>query len=222
MEPKDGKERVERGRGSLVFRGDIEDNAVLCTKDRTYEVKEAETSNSLLLIPDLLFLQEVSSWHQTNRALYHNKVVGVFYKYFELRPCKPRLQKLRRILEESHYRGPEHEEDLKQSEIKIYSFEDLLESVQASEEELRAGLYESLACEIGGAWRILEHEYHFRVLSYILNLVEENSWPLNKVSRKETLKLLSNLVTQDILEQCFDWYTEPTGNLDFNGMYSLV
>ena len=34
--------------------GDKTDCAVLCTDDKTYEVREAETSNTLLLSPDCL------------------------------------------------------------------------------------------------------------------------------------------------------------------------
>lgn len=38
---------------NLVFRGDNSDHAVLCTNESTFIVKEAETSNSLLLFESL-------------------------------------------------------------------------------------------------------------------------------------------------------------------------
>ena len=37
----------------VVIRGDKEDNAVLCTKTQTFEIKEGEISNSMLIIPGL-------------------------------------------------------------------------------------------------------------------------------------------------------------------------
>ena len=37
----------------VVLRGDRDDNAVVCTKDTTFELKVAETSNTLLLTPSL-------------------------------------------------------------------------------------------------------------------------------------------------------------------------
>lgn len=37
----------------VVLRGERDDNAVLCTKDTTFELKVAETSNTLLLMPSL-------------------------------------------------------------------------------------------------------------------------------------------------------------------------
>lgn len=43
----------------LVLRGQKTDKAVLCTKNKTFDIKEAETSNSLLLIPNLKFAEDV-------------------------------------------------------------------------------------------------------------------------------------------------------------------
>jgi len=40
---------------SLSVRGLKSDSAVLCTRDESFEVKEAETSNSLLLLPHCQF-----------------------------------------------------------------------------------------------------------------------------------------------------------------------
>ena len=37
----------------VVLRGDRDDNTVLCTNDKTFELKVAETSNTLLLTPSL-------------------------------------------------------------------------------------------------------------------------------------------------------------------------
>jgi hypothetical protein len=42
----------------LVFRGEPNDSAVLCTDEATYEVKDAETSNSLLILEELSFPEQ--------------------------------------------------------------------------------------------------------------------------------------------------------------------
>lgn len=42
----------------MVFKGDQKESAVLCTETKTYDVKEAETSNSILLLPELTFPDE--------------------------------------------------------------------------------------------------------------------------------------------------------------------
>ncbi|XP_021914088.1 sister chromatid cohesion protein DCC1 isoform X2 [Zootermopsis nevadensis] len=194
---------------SLVFRGTKDENAVLCTNKQTYDVKEAETSNSLLLLPDLRWPAQ-QTVAETGRMLEEKQVLGVFHKYYELRICKPKLRKVHQLLEKCLYRGPEYEDDIVKTGVKLYTFQDLLDNVQASKLELKAELKENMAFCINGAWRFLEHEYHFRVLSYILNFVDENSWPINQVNKTETLQSLAALVPMDILDQCFSWYAEET------------
>ncbi|XP_076239631.1 sister chromatid cohesion protein DCC1 isoform X1 [Calliopsis andreniformis] len=70
---------INRG-DSLMFQGNKEDSVVLCTKTRTYDVKEAETSNSC-----------------------------IFHKYYEVKECKPKLTKLLDLLEPSSFKGTEYE-----------------------------------------------------------------------------------------------------------------
>lgn len=62
----------------VVFRGAREDKAVLCTDDKTFEVKEAETSNSLLLIPTLKLAEECSEDSSENDRPLEDKEVGLF------------------------------------------------------------------------------------------------------------------------------------------------
>lgn len=43
----------------VVIRGDKEDHAVLCTETQTYDIKQGEVSNTMLLLPDLEFSADV-------------------------------------------------------------------------------------------------------------------------------------------------------------------
>ncbi|GLH06784.1 Sister chromatid cohesion protein DCC1 [Gryllus bimaculatus] len=205
----------------LKFCGLKDENAVLCTRNKTYEVKEAETSNSLLLLSSLKWSDEVDE--ADTRTLEEREVCGIFHKYFELRPCLPQLHKLRSLLKEHPYSGPEHEdEDVNQTTG--YSFEGLLARVQASEEELQLALSEETACCINGRWRMLDPKYQLRVLSLILGVVEENSWTFDAVVKDEVCQALSEIVPAEILIQCFSWYTEPVGETDSNGaaLYRII
>lgn len=196
---------------SLAFRGDKNDSAVMCTKNKTFEVKTAEISNSLALVPEILWSQDTNDSIE-DRSLTEKNVVKVFYEYLEVRPCGPRLQKLRSLLEKGQYSGPEYEDDIKESGVKLLTFHDLLHKIQASEEELYAALKENFACCIDGFWRCLEFNYHFRVLSSILSLLDENSWPINGVLRHEVLETLNDLVPEVILNHLMDWYTSENPN----------
>ena len=44
----------------------------------------------------------------------------------------------------------------------------LMDRVQASEQEIKIGLREFEALEVGGMWFILDQDYQMKVLSYIL------------------------------------------------------
>lgn len=53
-------EAVRAGQ-TLAFKGGLNEKLVLCTDTRTYDVKEADISNSLLLVPHLLHSQATST-----------------------------------------------------------------------------------------------------------------------------------------------------------------
>lgn len=224
----------------MLFSGDPDENVVLCTNNKTYDVKEAETSNSLLLVPDLLFAASTgvdetinnnsmecdsdTSFDKSNsslnkstesddgakspRKLEYKDIINKFFTYYELKPCKPRLAKLRRLLEPTRYQGLELEYAVDKS--KLLNYDAIFDQVQASKAELNEELYKIQAIEIDGYYRLLEFDYEFRVLSYMLDLIDENSWPLDRVSKEVTLDSLKELVPLPILEAMFKFYTDES------------
>ncbi|XP_013191769.2 sister chromatid cohesion protein DCC1 [Amyelois transitella] len=226
---------IEEGQ-ELLFKGDPDENVVLCTSDKTYDVKEAETSNSLLLLPDMLFAASTglddtkknnsmeydsdTSLEKSNtslnkstesdegkspRMIQNKDIINTFFTYYELKPCQPRLSKLRKILEPTKYQGSELEYAVDKS--KLLTYEAIFDQTQASKTELNAELNKIQAIEIDGYYRLLEFDYEFRVLSYMIDLIEENSWPLNRISKEITLDSLKDLVPLAILESMFGFYT---------------
>lgn len=208
----------------------------MCTQSRTYDIKEAETSNSLHLVPDLLFAASTglddttannsmegdsdSSFDTSNaslnkstdsddgrppRSIVHKDILNTFFTYYEVKPCKPRLLKLQKLLEETSYRGLELEYEV--DKTKLLTYEAISDVIQASRAELDEELVRLQALKIGEHYRLLDFDYEFRILSYMLDLIEENSWPLNKISREVTLDSLKDLVPACILEAMFGFYT---------------
>jgi len=187
---------------TVVFKGDKNESAVLCTETKTYDVKEAETSNSILLLPELTFPDEESN----DTELTSRKVIGIFHSYYEVKPCKPRLKKLRSILEKCSYKGSELEPEVLASN-KMYTFQNLLAEIQASDYELKVALKELGAFEINEYWRVLEFEYECRALSFLLNLIDEQSWPYNRIPMDEVQKILGELLPPVILQHIIDQYS---------------
>ncbi|XP_023942598.2 sister chromatid cohesion protein DCC1 [Bicyclus anynana] len=227
------------GGNQLIFKGDPDENAVLCTSSKTYDIKEAETSNSLLLVPELLFaastgLDETivnksvegdsdSSFDKSNtslnksadsddgkppREIVHKDIISTFFTYYELKPCKPRLSKLIKLLDPTKYRGPELEYAVDKS--KLYNYEALFDQIQASKAELDEELIKIQAIKIDDHYRLLEFDYEFRVLSHMLDLIEENSWPLDRISKDVTIDSLKDLVPESILEAMFGFYSSES------------
>lgn len=151
------------------------------------------------------------------RNCQHKDILKVFYSYFEIRPCKPKLKKLNEILQFTAYSGPEKEYAI--DKTLLFSFADLCEMIQGSDSELKQGLVDLKAMEIDGYYRVLMFQYEFRVLSQMLDLIEENSWPLNRINRRETVETLSNITPPVILSNLFDFYTNETDFIDDEQFY---
>jgi len=186
----------------LTMRGEEGENSVLCSNYKTFEIKEAETSNSLLLVSRLSFPEEISK--TDSRMLGWRNVAGVFYKYLELVEIRPKLRKLKEMLSETPYT-----EDSKKSGQVGPRMEELLDKVQASEEEIRNGLKDFECLELEGMWYILDQDYQMKVLSYILRFFDENSWKFDCVGKAETVSALSELVPAQVVSQVFSFYCQP-------------
>lgn len=203
--------------GQLVYiKGDDDEDAILCTDSRTYEVVETETSNSLLLLEGIKFVDEIGSV-ESERGISKVTVHGIFYDYLEPKPGKPRLAKLNRLLNKTVYRGPEHESEIPQDDL--VTFEDLVDTIQASRLELEQALQSLHVVTIKGNVRLLSFQYQFQVVSLMLQLIEENSWGLDEICYEETINALEDIVPKDILNSLFDLYTEESQVIDSQQLY---
>lgn len=200
----------------IVIKGDDDENAVLCTDTKTYNVVETETSNSLLLSQNVKFKEDLTDGgDRTTSAI---TVSGIFYDYLEVVSCKPHLGKLKEILNKTLYKGPELEGDIDQS--LLFTHEELLDTIQSSRQELEDALKNMHVVKINNKIRLLDFEYHFRVLSYMLKVIDENAWALDEIEYEVTIELLNDIVPVEILNSLFDLYTEPSKIIDHLQLYS--
>ncbi|XP_075238539.1 sister chromatid cohesion protein DCC1 isoform X1 [Lycorma delicatula] len=210
----------------VVFRGENNKKAVLCTDSQTFEVLEAETSNASLLTPDLnYYVSSNESNNSSERYLKEVTIDGVFYSYYELRKIKPPfLYELEPLLNSCLFRGQEHEQSDIETLQKLYSTDDLLNICQASPAELEEGLRSIGACCIDGYWRLLDFDYHLRVFSQLLNLVDSNSWPLDGIPETETIEALVDIFPSVIVQHIFNQYATPTyeRNDEGDALFSFI
>ncbi|KAK7100068.1 sister chromatid cohesion protein DCC1-like [Littorina saxatilis] len=193
----------------VTLRGDKDDHAVLCTKNQTFDMKDAELSNSMLLLRHLDYGPDLPD--SGPQEMRKREVFSVVHEYYELRPVKPKLRVLRQMLNENQYSGRECEED-DQHTGKKYTMSDFLNVVQASEEEIVAGLKRLKALEIEGKWRVLDFDFMSTVMSNIVHLAEERDWISTGVALHECLEVLQDLFLREVIIHVLKYYSIQTSD----------
>jgi len=186
----------------LTIRGEGEDEAVLCTQNKTFDLKAADTSNALLLLPNI----QTPKTHdfQCDKHLVDLPVYSSFNSYFEVKLSRARLGRLKFILKEHCFSGESLEGSQK------LTTDDLLDAVQASKEELMEGLKQLGAIYVDNQWLLLEINYQEKAFSQILALMEEKCWSWKEIPFPETVEMLNELYPEFVLEHCLKTYGVET------------
>lgn len=217
----DGKLLPDVLQQRITLRGQPDEDAVLCTGSKTYAVKFVGTSNSVLLIPPS-DQPEFCENSLDSDGKDHDKqgvvsVIKVALGSMELVEVAPRLDKLKLLLSANPYRfGEEIEmddfetedlEEIEKSNRGLYKWDDLVEEVQASDDELRSGLQALSAVEIGSYWRIVDEKYMDTILRMLLHNSVLNDWSLDALNEDEVVGVLeSDGFPQKLARHCLDVY----------------
>ncbi|KAL0425479.1 UNVERIFIED_CONTAM: Sister chromatid cohesion protein DCC1 [Sesamum radiatum] len=142
----------------VTLRGQPDEDAVLCTVSKTYAVKFVGTSNSVFLVPPTDKVSDLCNNKDDNMVVA--SVIKVAPGCMELVEVAPKLDKLK-LLSQNPYGFSETadmdvSEEREKTRIGLYRWDDLVDRLQASDEELRMGLRSLSAIEIDGYWRILD------------------------------------------------------------------
>uniref|UniRef100_A0A182VNK2 Sister chromatid cohesion protein DCC1 n=1 Tax=Anopheles merus TaxID=30066 RepID=A0A182VNK2_ANOME len=226
-------EEIKKG-SEICFKGALNEKVVLCTESRTYEMKEAEISNSLLLVKGLKLAQATSRSPikspkggvntsmdssieeeqedpdkiDTIDEVERKDVVKIFHDYFELRQVKPKYRKIIDLLRLTRYAGPENEHLIDRS--LLFRFKQLLDTVQCSKDEFHEGLKKYRAIEVDDRVRMLDIEYEYRVLTLLLSVVSENSWELDAIDKDVTLEAMQGIIPFEVVDGMFNVYNTPS------------
>ncbi|XP_311420.5 sister chromatid cohesion protein DCC1 [Anopheles gambiae] len=226
-------EEIKKG-SEICFKGALNEKVVLCTESRTYEMKEAEISNSLLLVKGLKLAQATSRSPikspkggvntsmdssieeeqedpdkiDTIDEVERKDVVKIFHDYFELRQVKPKYRKIIDLLRLTRYAGTENEHLIDRS--LLFRFKQLLDTVQCSKDEFHEGLKKYRAIEVDDRVRMLDIEYEYRVLTLLLSVVSENSWELDAIDKDVTLEAMQGIIPFEVVDGMFNVYTTPS------------
>ncbi|TXG62447.1 hypothetical protein EZV62_009441 [Acer yangbiense] len=205
----------------VTLRGQPDEDAVLCTPSKTYGIKFVGNSNSVFLIPpsDHSILSEASEDHNGKGHLQQASasVIKVAPGSMELVEVAPRLDKLRLLLSENPYRSGEalqfeNVDGMEKCITGLYTWDDLVDKVQASDEELRTGLMAFSAVEIDGYWRIVDEEYMGKLLMALFPSSVLNDWTLNSLNEDEVVRVLvQDGFPQKLAHHCLSVYGSKVG-----------
>lgn len=197
-------------------------------------MRNAEQSNSLVVVPDFLTAQETSisplkspqvntinksldksledDENETSQAplvereIQHKQILKIFYDYFECRQTKPRVRKIQELLKLTQYTGPENEHDIDRKSL--FTRRQLFDTAQSSAGEFDELLTKLRCIKIDGFMRLLDYGYEYRVVTLMLSLISENSWGLDEVDRDDTTAALDGIIPNEVTHAVFDYYTE--------------
>lgn len=133
------------GGTELCIKGTDEEEAILCTEEKTFLLRQVHTSNLHLLVDPM-----------SGQCMEMGKCL------LEVQCVPARLEALKRALQEAPYEGP----DVPPSDkcISPLHHQRIFERFQGSEREIRSFLLSNDAILIDGHYRILSAEYHTRFL----------------------------------------------------------
>ena len=208
--PSKVADQLEQG-DHFVFRGDADDSVVLCSNNEIFDVKEAETSNSLLIVKNLLTNEKCQAdddnptSDNAEENAHEVTVMKSFHRYLEMKSLMPNYQKLIQVLEDK-YLNSYPVDDINEHSV---NYSDLLNSIQCSETELVKGLKSMDAIQIGqNSWTVVTSDMRMRVVSMICNVISENSWSWDDIPKNEAIETLRELEDEVIINQVFDQYIQ--------------
>lgn len=119
-------------------------------------------------------------------------VIKVAPGTMEVVEVAPRLDKLKLLLSQNPYNIDETYEidELRKHNAGLYTWEDLVNRIQASDMEIKSGLEACFAVEINGYWRILDENCKDGILNMLLHNLVLNDWSSNALSENEVVSIL--------------------------------
>ncbi|XP_077276195.1 sister chromatid cohesion protein DCC1 [Temnothorax americanus] len=191
---------------AISFRGNKHDDAALCTQTRTYEIREAEISNSWLLVPNLKLGKATGVGKVTERTVEKRNVKKIFNSYYEVKETKPDLSSLSTLLDSSSFNGLEYESTIDRKAL--YSWERLQNELQASDYELKQALSDFLIADLDGYLRFISFDIEARSLNLMLDYFGEQYWEFDQVDKESTYECLKELIHEPVFDIIFKRYTE--------------
>jgi sister chromatid cohesion protein DCC1 len=200
--------------GRVAFKGLPNDpghhsEAVLCTSNRTYEVREVETTNLVMMVDEAGVENGCSS--ESDGGAPAVSVTALVKAHLELKLINPKLDMLDKAFKEDHVIADilsADGDDRGRHQLPAgETWESLRDRVQASDGEISKSLEDMDVVRVDGKWMGVSPESYSSFVKLVLLTATERGWQLDRVPSVEmalaleehgvcgqvTLQLLRNL-----------------------------
>lgn len=194
----------------LVIKGQLNEDAVLCTREKTYAIRSVVLSNSVLVV--------TSPEDDCGGSGSDVVIRDTIHEVLEVVPTLPRLQRLTGMLRGQEY-DEGHEDDVDwysgdeepmHSKSRRLTYEEARDVLQASDLELARGLKQRRILIIDGALRPISRSYLTAILEFLLTALVANSLSHESAPEDELLAVLEHdhEVKRDVARQVMAWFGE--------------
>jgi sister chromatid cohesion protein DCC1 len=184
--------------------GGKEDEAVLCTSKATYAMKFVSTSNTVLPVPPRVSATAQSTGEKNVEEVH---AVATTAGHIELVEIAPEVESLKILLSKRPYKEDVDGDTIVEEEEGLFTWDDLVTRVPASESQLRAALKALGAVEIGRHWRIPDSDFMNGLLEILLLNAVQHDWPLDNLPGMEVVQIMgADNYSPEIVTHCLHMY----------------
>ncbi|TIC19762.1 hypothetical protein E3Q12_04123 [Wallemia mellicola] len=186
----------------LLFKGDGDEDVVLCTQDNTYSLKNRMHSNSLTMLDE-----------STNKDEY--SIAHTFHEILEVQKCSPNIDKIDMLLSHRVLLDPTEVDNNVEERLK-YDYDRISSEIQASDKEIRQAFTDRRIVCFNGEYRPVDPECLLRTLDVILNTLELVDMSFNKVDKDELADSINkdHNINREYISTVIGWYMNSDTTLD--------
>ena len=181
-------QQVLKNDGAVSIKGARNDEAVLCTAEKTFLLRLAESSNALLLAPTNRKRKCTEADGGDATEGDGVEVQASVSAHFEILPTAPRTGSLVGLLSKRPYLGTRDASTVNETDARL-TLAGLDRAVQASNVELRAALRAARALPVDGKWCVLDSELEIDIINNVLSHCVGQDWPLTAVPTSRCVEL---------------------------------
>ncbi|EGC38577.1 hypothetical protein DICPUDRAFT_28467 [Dictyostelium purpureum] len=195
----------------LVIKGGLNEDAVLCTEDKTFAIRAGHTSNSMLLI-----------------TKDNENIVSTLQYHLELTEIQPKLNPLRDLFLERSIKtsddldnniqdADEDDENGENNKKRIIglTYKEIINNTQSSEKEIQQFLQKLNTLCYNDKYFIFSESYEFKILELILTEITINNWSLENIPIEKCKDNIN--APKAIIEHCLKLYRKPQENANDEG-----